>query len=149
MARIDKDQLVGSWRLERWATVYPDGSITEPLGAGAQGLLLYAADGWMSACIMSADRPALSRANPRNAPAGERAAAFDGYFSYAGRWSVRGGRVRHDVTVALNPAMIGTLQWRDAQLAARTLTLSAREAAGGGSRLHELTWRRCTKGRKP
>ena len=73
---------------ERWATVYPDGSITEPLGPGAQGLLLYAADGWMSACIMSADRPALSRANPRNAPAGERAAAFDGYFSYAGRWSV-------------------------------------------------------------
>lgn len=146
--RIDEDRLVGAWSLLRWATVYEDGSITEPLGPGAHGLLLYTADGWMSASIMAAGRAALSRANPRTAPTRERAAAFDGYFSYAGRWRVRDGRIRHEVTVSLNPAMTGTLQWRDARLAARTLTLSASEAAGRASRLHELTWRRCAPGRK-
>ena len=36
----------------------------------------------MSACIMAAGRARLSRGNPRDAPDAERAAAFDGYFSY-------------------------------------------------------------------
>jgi hypothetical protein len=143
---LTAESLVGAWQLQRWEIVRevagqgPTASL--PFGAGAVGLLLYTADGWMSATIMAEGRRPFSRANPRSASAVERAAAFDGYFSYAGRWSVEGGRVRHEVTVALNPAMVGTLQVREARLVGRRLTLSAEEATEDGLRRHRLVWKR-------
>lgn len=146
MTKIEPSDLVGAWRLKRWETVYPDGSRTEPFSARAEGLLQYTADGWMSACIMAAGREKLSRANPRAAPARERAAAFDGYFSYAGRWQLRDGVVRHDVTLALNPALVGVPQLREARLAGRSLTLSAAEETAGGRRVHRLVWTRAPRG---
>ena len=146
MVDLTVESLVGAWQLQRWEIVREvagQGRIASlPFGAGAVGLLLYTADGWMSATIMAEGRRPFSRANPRSASAVERAAAFDGYFSYAGRWSVEGSRVRHEVTVALNPAMVGTLQVREARLVGRTLTLSAEEATEGGVRRHRLVWRR-------
>jgi len=146
MTHIEADSLVGAWQLQRWEIVretdHEDGAVSEPFGPGAAGLLLYTADGWMSASIMAAGRPRLSRDNPRAAATAERAAAFDGYFGYAGRWSLADGQVRHEVTVALNPAMVGTLQLRAARLTGRTLTLSAEEAVPGGIRRHQLRWRR-------
>jgi hypothetical protein len=142
MAALEADRLVGTWQLQHWQTVYEDGTTTEPFGPGAEGLLLYAADGWMSACIMAAGRARLSRGNPREAPALERAAAFDGYFSYAGRWRIVDRRVQHEVTVALNPGMVGTLQLRDARLEDQELRLSAEESSPDGTRLHRLVWRR-------
>lgn len=145
MTKPRSADLVGAWRLKRWETVYEDGRRTEPFGAGAEGLIQYTADGWMSATIMAAGRTKLSRANPRAATAKERAAAFDGYFSYAGRWRLRGGVVRHDVTIALNPAMVGTPQLRDALLSGRTLTLSAAEDTPAGRRVHRLVWARAPK----
>ena len=145
MNRIQPADLVGAWQLRRWETVYEDGRRTEPFGAGAQGLIQYTADGWMSATIMAAGRSQLSRGNPRAASKAERAAAFDGYFSYAGRWRLRDGLVRHDVTLALNPALIGTPQLREATLTARTLTLSAAEDLPGGRRVHRLVWQRAPR----
>lgn len=146
MADLTAESLVGAWQLQRWEIVREvagQGRIASlPFGAGAVGLLLYTADGWMSATIMAEGRRPFSRANPRSASAVERAAAFDGYFSYAGRWSVEGSRVRHEVTVALNPAMVGTLQLREARLAGRTLTLSAEETVADGLRRHRLVWKR-------
>lgn len=139
----EAEVLIGAWRLERWEIVAGDGTRRHPFGAQPAGLLIYTADGCMSACIMAGDRPALSAPNPRRASAAERAAAFDGYFSYAGRYRVSGSRVLHEIEIALNPAMVGTPQWRDAQLAGSELTLSASEpAANGGERLHRLVWRR-------
>jgi hypothetical protein len=146
VADLTAESLVGAWQLQRWETVREDArqgrTVSLPFGAGAEGLLLYTADGWMSATIMAEGRRPLSRANPRGAPAAERAAAFDGYFSYAGRWSVQGSQVHHEVTVALNPAMVGTLQVREARLVGRTLTLSAEETVADGVRRHRLVWKR-------
>lgn len=146
MADLTAESLVGAWRLQRWEILREaagEGRVASlPFGAGAEGLLLYTADGWMSATIMAAGRRPLSRANPRSAPAAERAAAFDGYFSYAGRWSVDGRQVRHEVTVALNPAMVGSMQLREARVVGRTLTLSAEETLPDGLRRHRLVWKR-------
>jgi hypothetical protein len=141
--RLTPRLLAGAWKLRRWQVIQPDGTRTEPFGAKAQGLLLYTADGWMSASLMSAGRRPLSSSNPRRAPAAERAAAFDSYFNYAGRWRLAGPRtVVHEVTVALNPATVGTLQWREARLSGRTLTLSAAEQTDTGVRQHRLVWSR-------
>lgn len=135
-------RLVGAWRLQRWAIEQPDGTVTEPFGADPEGLLLYTADGWMTATLMAANRAPFSRANPRRAPQRERAAAFDSYFSYGGRWRVVAGRVHHEVTVGLNPSMVGTVQVREPRLTARTLTLSAVERTDSGTRVHRIHWRR-------
>ena len=140
--------LEGAWSYHRWCITYPDGRITEPFGAGATGLLLYTADGHMGATIMAHGRKPLSAVNPRLAPDGERAAAFDSFFSYAGRWRLVRGRIEHRVTAALNPALVGTSQWRDALLDGRRLVLSVEEPAPGGIRRHELEWRRPAQRRR-
>ena len=44
--------LIGAWRLERWEIVASDGTRHHPFGAQPAGLLIYTADGCMSACIM-------------------------------------------------------------------------------------------------
>jgi hypothetical protein len=134
--------LEGAWAYHRWRITYADGRVTEPFGADATGLLLYTRDGRMSATIMAADRKPFAAGNPRAASTAERAAAFDGFFSYAGRWRIVAGRVEHRVTVSLNPGLVGTRQWRDAELTGRRLVLSVDEGEGAAARRHELEWRR-------
>ena len=134
--------LIGRWEYLRWEIVYPDGSATHPFGDAASGTLLYTADGGMSANVMAGARPLLSKANPRAASVPERARAFDGYFGYAGRWYLEDGEVVHEVTVALNPALVGSVQWRKATLRGRTLTLSVEEPVADGLRVHSLVWQR-------
>lgn len=134
--------LQGSWHLAEWKTVLEDGPVLHPYGADATGLLVYAADGGMSACISRPNRPRWSSGTPRTAPESERLAAFDSYFHYAGRWRLedRGGVpfVIHAVTHALNPDFVGSEQVRQVDLQGDRLVLSARE----GNRLHSLAWRR-------
>jgi hypothetical protein len=141
MSTFDRERLVGAWQLARWYITYEDGSVTEPLGPGAEGLLVYTPDGWMSAQMMTAGRPRLSRANPRAAPVDERAAAFDTFFGYCCRWRVVGETVEHRVTISHNPALVGTVQVRRVEMKGRSLTLSALEPVPGGVRVHRLQWR--------
>lgn len=144
MTPLSPEQIVGGWRLLRWEVVYDgDERTTLPFGPDPVGLLTYTHDGQMSACIMAAGRHSFGTANPRDAGAADRARAYDGYFSYAGRWRIAGHRVIHDVEIALNPGMVGSTQVRDAKLDGRTLELSALETlANGSTRLHRLLWQR-------
>lgn len=140
-------ELVGGWQYSSWDITYDDGRVTHPFGSDAAGFILYTADGCMSANIMAGGRPGFAAGNPRRASDAERAHAFDGYFSYAGRWRLEGGQVLHDVTVALNPAFVGARQWRDPVLKRNvdgtlTLSLSAAESLPVGRRVHRILWTR-------
>jgi hypothetical protein len=139
---ICSDDLIGGWACHRWTISYEDGRVTEPFGTSPVGFILYTADGFMAATIMKAGRKAFAARTPREASVEERAAAFDGYFSYAGRWRLVDGRIEHLVSVALNPGLIGTSQWREATLDAGTLTLSVDEHTVHGVRRHAIEWRR-------
>lgn len=136
------EQLHGAWLYQAWEIRYADGRITTPFGADACGLLVYTPDGFMTATIMAGGRKGFGVANPRLATAMQKAAAFDSYFSYAGRWFLQDHRVRHEVTLALNPGLMGTLQWREAELSGQHLSLSARENNAGDERHHILIWKR-------
>lgn len=138
------DALVGAWHLVRWGIHYPDGRVTYPFGKAAKGLLLYTHDGFMSASLAAPRRLRLSKQNPRLARTAERAAAFDSFFAYAGTYRVRMQAVTHWVSIALNPAMVGTIQVRRIRVIRGRLELSAIEALPGvtGSRIHRLLWRR-------
>jgi len=141
-ATLNPEVLHGTWHLVRWE-IATGGRATQPFGEGATGLLIYAPDGHMSACIAGAGRKPLSSA-PRGAPLMEKAAALDSYFHYAGTWRlIDGPRVEHRVTHALNPNFVGTVQHRHVHLQGDRMVLSAAEPTPGGTiRQHRLSWRR-------
>ena len=142
---VGENSLVGAWTLCDWRIEYEDGRVTRPFGTDAAGQLLYSADGRMSATVSARHRRTLNTANARDADVADKAAAFDGYFHYAGRWHLDGDVVVHTVSLALNPDFIGTEQRRSVKLDGTELELSAKESMGGGqSRRHVLAWQRAT-----
>jgi hypothetical protein len=140
--------LLGAWWLVRWAIEFSDGRPPSlPFGDGAQGLLVYSADGWMNASIARAARAPLSAPSVRQAPPAEQCAAFESYFNYAGPFSLRSidgaPHVVHAVRLSLNPNAVGSEQVRRIGFDADGgLTLSADERTGGVVRRHRLEWRR-------
>lgn len=139
---INKEQLEGTWQLESWTIGYSDrDDFTYPYGEDPQGLLLYTADGWMSASISRNDRALLPPdVSFRKLDEGVRADAFTAYFHYAGRYRVLEGDVIHYVTQSLNPNFPGTEQLRHAELDGQTLVLSGKDQAGTITRFHSLVW---------
>lgn len=140
MSLLRARDLVGTWRLERWEVRRADGRIAYPMGERAGGIAIYGADGWMSATLTAGDRAPLSMANAREASEAERAAAFNGCFAYACNWRVAGGTIEHEVRVAHNPSMVGTVQRREARIEGDVLTVGTGAAEAGGR--HELVWHR-------
>jgi hypothetical protein len=137
--------LTGAWQLVGWTIEYPpSGRVTQPFGADPEGLLVYTADGYMSAVMQRRSRPPLSRADPHAVSDAEKAAAFATYLHYSGAWSVSNGNVIHDVRHAMNPNLIGTRQVRSVTLDGNRLELGATEQleTPGASRRHRILWRR-------
>lgn len=150
-----RQRLLGGWQLAHWHIRYSDGRAPSyPFGPQATGLILYTADGYMSACIAAAGRTPLSSASVRSAPTQEQVEAFGSYFQYGGRFEVvahapspSGWQVHHHVSHALNPNFVGTTQARNMVFEGDTqLTLSATDRMPGSQveRLHELVWKRGT-----
>ncbi len=141
--------LLGTWQLIAWE-IDGGGRLEQPFGPRPVGLLSYTPDGWMQASIAAAERHALSGPSTRSSPDVEVAATARSYFSYAGRWWLETGRdepfednvevVCHEVVVALDPAMVGSIQRRHAHLDAGRLTLAAAEEVGTTIRHHRLVW---------
>ena len=140
--------LVGAWQLVSWTIEYPAGDrVTQPFGPEPEGLLVYTADGHMSAALQRPGRARLSRADPQAVSETEKAAAFAGYLHYAGTWHVAGGCVVHHVALAMNPNLLGTRQVRSIALDGERLVLGAEEPleAPGATRRHRIEWRRATR----
>jgi Lipocalin-like domain len=130
--------LIGAWRLERWSLIYEDGRPDEyPLGSNAIGMIMYTANGEVSATLMRAGRAA-------TAPVSEmdKAKAFAESFAYAGRYEVRDGTAYHSIEIATNPALIGLTSTRHIKLEGDRLTLSGPDFSAGSSRTQQIVWRR-------
>jgi hypothetical protein len=125
---MDPARLVGSWRLRRFQIAFSDGrAVVHPFGEDAQGLLVYAADGHMSAVLSRAGRAPLGATRLETsgaAPTQAKSDAFDSYLSYAGTWRVEGDAVVHTVTLAQTPELVGVENRRHATLVGHELTLS-------------------------
>ena len=139
--------LHGAWHLRRFVVAFDDGRPDlHPFGPGARGLLVYTPDGAMSAVLSRADRAPLGvprlEASGRATPEAK-AAAFDGYLSYAGTWRLEGDAVVHTVTLAQTPELVGQQNRRTARLEGDTLTLSYRWTGRSRvGRTHTLLWSR-------
>jgi hypothetical protein len=142
MAKLIARDLVGTWRLMEWQAIGPDGAVGHPLGPEPDGLVIYGADGWMSAAMMAGGRAPLSAGRARSSPDAERAAAFNSFLAYSCRWRLVGEQIEHRVEVALNPGMIGTVQRRRAAFEGRRLIVSTEDVVAGGVRRHRLVLKR-------
>lgn len=139
------EDLVGTWQLEAFAVCFEDGRQVFPMGSDARGLLIYAADGSMSATLSRADRaplPTQSLESFTRAPLEAKATAFDGYLSYAGHLVVEDDAVVHEVEFASVPNIVGARQRRHAQIQGDSLTLSYEVIGARTARRNVLRWRR-------
>ena len=103
-------RLIGTWRLLSFRILYADGGVEFPLGADAEGLVVYTAAGFMSGALMQRGRPRFSAVRTSVAERGigtpeEVVAAFNGYFSYFCRVETDAAlrRVRHHVVACHLP----------------------------------------------
>lgn len=141
---ISKADLVGGWQLQSWTIGYSHREdLSYPFGEDPEGLLIYSADGWMSAAISRRNRPRFpDQQSPRKVSMELQAQAYSAYFHYAGRFEVNGGDVIHHVTLSLNPDFPGTEQLRHVELDGDTLVLSGKDQMGEHTRFHALVWHR-------
>jgi hypothetical protein len=141
---MERADLLGAWSLVSWSIHYPDGRTTQPFGSAPRGLIIYSPDGWMTAVLTRAPRSPFDSSDMRAVPIEERARAFDEYLSYTGRWRIEGDTVVHDVDLALNPQLMGTVQIRRPEWSDAGLTLHADELMMPSReiRRHVIRWQR-------
>lgn len=127
-----RDAILGGWGLVSFHSRDLDtGVVSYPLGEHPHGLILYTADGYMSAQLA------------READGG-------GYIAYGGRFSVdeETATLRHDVVISKLPELLQQPQFRQASLHGEELTLSATRT-DDEVRIHStLVWRRAQTGER-
>ena len=144
---MTQNLLVGTWSLVSVETRTSDGQITYPWGQDALGYLVYNTDGYMMVAIMSRNRTKFASGDPRRGSVEERAAAYDTYLSYGGRYEVKGDRVIHHMEVCSYPDWTGDKQERIYEFRGDILDLQTTPVLfHGKQQIGHLIWQRvCTK----
>jgi Lipocalin-like domain len=123
-----REAVLGAWELVSFvARDTTTGEDRQPLGTAPRGLILYTADGHMSAQLAESD--------------------MRGYIAYGGRFSVdeETATLHHDVTISMMPELLTQPQFRNASVDDDLLTLSATRADDNGVTTHSsLVWRRAS-----
>lgn len=144
---IQKEMLVGTWKLVSVANVTDKGIVKEEAyGRNPIGFLTYTADGRMMAIITDGSRKPLSK-YWRVAPAEEKAEAFSTSLSYAGTFSLSGNKVTHHVEASSDPNRVNKdlvrviVRLQDDRVTLRTTTPFVWD---GGAQIayQELVWDR-------
>jgi hypothetical protein len=121
-----REAILGTWELTSFvASDDTTGQQRRPLGAAPRGLILYTADGFMSAQLARAD--------------------LTEYVAYGGRFTIdeRTSILHHQVTMSTMPELLAQPQFRLAAVDGNHLTLSATTAGADGTTTHaRLVWRR-------
>jgi Lipocalin-like domain len=121
-----RDTVLGAWELVSFvARDARTGEDRHPLGTAPRGLILYTADGHMSAQLAESD--------------------MSEYIAYGGRFSVNEetSTLHHDVTISMMPELLVQAQFRQASADGDLLTLSATRTDDTGVKTHSrLLWRR-------
>jgi hypothetical protein len=138
--------LVGTWRLVSYeAGSIDDEEIVRPFGEQPIGLIIYSADGYMSAQITRPDRPLFDGDRLEAGRPEELADAARHYLAYAGPFRVPDSNtVVHEVALSLFPNWMGGAQLRVARLDGRILQLALATPVriSGKLRTGVLTWER-------
>lgn len=121
------EEFVGSWRLAGFKLVDDAGAVTEPWLEGSDGMLIYTADGYMSAMIAVVDQ----------------VGAASKHVAYCGPFQVEDDKVIHHVVMSSVPQLVGQPQSRFTEFDGTILTLSSSPSIYGGPNSKALLlWQR-------
>lgn len=132
---IRPEDLIGAWHLIDTWTEDADGNRTQHQGPDPRGIIMYTADGHMSAITRWSERPFPAE----GASDADKARMFDTYLSYAGRWSLDGDTVIHHTEHALNENWVGMDRPRNIERRGEQLVFTG--PAGDGSHA-TIIWQR-------
>src|SRR5579863_4391605 len=121
------ERLLGAWRLASSHWEDAAGTVDSPLGDDAVGQLIYDRSGAVSAQLMRRNQPRFADDDWRRATAGERAAAWIGYFCYFGTYTIdeAAATVSHRIEGSWFPNLVGTDQLRRFSFDRDRLSLTA------------------------
>ena len=138
-----RKRLVGSWRLLEVEHIGDDGEVGRPFGEHPLGILIYTAEGTMSATLMQSGRAKFADGDILAGSDAERIAAFTSSSAFAGRYEIVGDEIRHHLEVATYPNWAGTDQVRSFDLSDTHLTLyPPRMRMQGKDRRGRVRWER-------
>jgi hypothetical protein len=128
---------VGTWRLISQTAELDDGTIIFPRGEDALGLLMYAANGWMSVQLMRRQRHPDERLDDLRT-------ALEEYLGYFGRYTVDQARgiVVHHVVGCSYPGWTGSDKVREYSFEDEQLILRAVANGEGVQQRRVLIWER-------
>jgi len=135
---------VGTWRLVSAEMQSPAGGVSQIFGENPSGYLIYSADGYMSAVVMHDKRANFASPDAMQGSLAEKAAAFDTFGAYCGRYEVKPDRIVHHSELSQFPNWSGTDQERFFEFSGDRLILSsAPMMLAGEERTARLVWQRC------
>lgn len=125
---MNSEDFVGTWRLVGFHVTDADGNQTDPWLEGSDGMLIYTADGYMSASMAVVDKP------DQETPDG---------MTYCGPYEVLEDRVIHHVVMSSEARLVGQGQTRMTDYDGKTLSLSSSPSLyGGDGTTATLLWQR-------
>ena len=140
---MKKADIIGRWRVLRWQQQYDDGRVVSPMGEALDGFIQYDENDRMVCIIARSGREKFQTGGQWDAAAAEKATAYNGYLSYAGRYAIVAGEIHHHVEQSLFPNWVGGTQVRKAKFVGRELWLTARiEEGTPAARTAVLAWER-------
>ena len=145
MEDMGKEQFVGTWKLISFEFRRSDGAVSYPLGQNPAGMIMYAAQGYMSGHVMRRDRPAFVSGDPLQGSAEEIQTALEGYMAYCGTYDVNDqkGTIAHILECSLFPNWVGTIQTRFFECSENRLLLTTPPLMlGGQQQIVHVLWER-------
>ena len=137
--------VIGTWTLVSYTTETADGKRTFPLGEDAVGMAIYLPNGRVSIQFMQRDRPRFKSGDAWRGTLEEERAAFEGYFAYAGKYTLDLARsmVTHHLEISSAPNYVGIDLPRNVTLEGDRLTLrTPPRTLAGQTSTSTLIWER-------
>ena len=142
------DSLVGTYRLVAVYYHGPDGEREYPFGREVSGFITYTDAGFVQVNLGAANRQRHVHAGQdlRAGDVSEKAAAFDTFLSYAGRYDLRAGAVYHHIEVCSFPNWVGADVVRYPEFREDGVTLrTAPFVLGGVEQTSYFVWERLAR----
>jgi len=116
---------IGTWRLASLYGKSANEQVTYPYGENPAGMIIYTAEGTMSATLMQSGRVNFASGDAYNATPEELKAAFQSFDAYCGTYELfpEDGKVIHHVEASRLPNWTGSEQVRFYELQGDKLTI--------------------------
>ena len=140
-----RERIVGTWTLVSWGTLSGGVEVPLPMSKGASGIITYSPDGYMCVNIMASNRPKFASPDFMGGSVSEKAAAFETFVGYCGRYEVNEQErfVTHTLHTSWYPNWTGTPQKRFIEMTENRIRLTAPPVLSEGRQvIGVLVWER-------